>query len=849
MFRRWVGPMIAIGVFAAHAGCDQTTQPLAPPRVGESNQPPAAAFKSPDPGVKPSQAETRPRIQVEPTSFTITAEDPGLQLLVSERTAEDGPRDVASRTTWRVEPPEIATVDSLGYVRPLGVGAATIIVNAGDAEARASVVVAPREGRSWDFAHDVVPILTKYGCNAGGCHGKADGQNGLPLSFFGYDPDADHAALTREAAGRRISTLVPEQSLFLTKATGRTPHGGGPRLGINSAEYQTILAWIEAGAPRKMGEDHGALVGLSVETIGVMLAEPGARQLRVVAEFANGRRRDVTRQTVYKSLDDSTAVVDQHGRAELLRRGEADLVVRYGPRVATVRLSTPVNPGLAFDFRGLPRSNLIDDELFKRLEALKVPPSPPATDAAFLRRVTLDLTGGQPTPEEIRAFLADADPKKREKLVDRLLARPEFVQFWRIKLGDMLQISTARQGNGAYRYQEWIDSCLAENRPWDEMVRAMLTAVGDPTEFKSGGPVNYAVDALEPTAAAEQTAQRFLGLRMRCAQCHDHPFDVWTQDDYFGLAAFFAKVQRAGQGMGGMMSAKTSIVINPEGRVVHQRTGKPVAPHLLDGKTVTIGENDDPRAELARWMTAADNPYFAKATANWVWAQFFGKGIVDPADDMSRANPAVHPELLNALAKHFIERKFDLRDLIRTVATSQAYGLSSATVAGNEGDGRWFSHHTPRPLTAHQMADALAQATDVPNRFPGASPTRRAIRVSDPSVPSMILDTFGRCPRTTACASIQTPLLSLKQSLLLIGGDVIESKVASLNGYLSSALKLELEPEELVENLYYRTVCRPPTAEESSRWSAELKQASSLQEAAEDLFWALLNSREFAFNH
>ncbi|MDR3621098.1 MAG: DUF1549 and DUF1553 domain-containing protein [Paludisphaera borealis] len=849
MPRRWVGPMIAACLTVAHAGCGRATPPaVTPPRSDAS--PPRADGPTSTPHPPPIvQTEARPIFKVEPSSFTIAAEDPGVQLLAIGTDAGEAGRDLKSRVIWRVEPSGIATIDSSGYVLPLAAGAAAIVASDGGGEVRAQVVVAPRDGRSWDFATDVAPLLSKHGCNTGACHGKADGQNGFHLSLFGYDTEADLAAMARDGGQRRISPFDPRESLLLTKSTGRTPHAGGPRIALDSPDYQTLFQWIKAGAPARTGKKSGGLARITIEPSGAPLAGPGVQQLRVLAEFADGRRRDVTRQAVYKSLDESSVTVDPRGKAELLRRTEADVTVRYGPQVASVRLSTPVNPGLVFDFRALPRANLIDDELFKRLESLKVPPSPPATDAAFLRRASLDLTGAQPSPVEVRRYIGDKDPDKRIKLVDSLLARPEFIAFWRIKFGDLLQISVARQGNGAYRYQEWVDDCLAKNTPWDEMVRTMLTAVGDPTAIGTGGPVNYAMDALEPIIAAEQSAQRFLGLRMRCAQCHDHPFDVWTQDDYFGFAAFFAKVQRGGMGMPGAMMGKPTIVINPKGQVVHLRTQKPAAARLLDGKPVTIAEKDDPRAELARWMTAADNPYFAKAAVNWVWAQFFGKGLVDPADDMSRANPAVHPELLDALAKRFATKKFDLRDLIRTVATSQTYGLSSATVAGNERDTRLFSHQTPRPLTAHQMADALAQATDVPNRFPGADPFRRAIRVADPSVQSMILDTFGRCPRTSACASVQTPPLSLKQSLLLIGGDVVESKVASLNGYLAGVLKLELEPEELVENLYFRTVCRPPTAEESSRWTAELKQATSLQEAAEDLFWALLNSREFAFNH
>ncbi len=557
--------------------------------------------------------------------------------------------------------------------------------------------------------------------------------------------------------------------------------------------------------------------------------------------------RDVTRQALYKVNDDASLSVSPEGRGELLRRAEADVIVRYQSHVQTARLATVVNPALELDFGRLPRRNFIDDELYKRLSSLKVPPSPPASDAAFLRRISLDLTGEQPTPEQIRLFLTDKDPDKRLSLVERLLARPEFVLFWRIKLGDLLQISQGRQGNGAYRYQEWIDRCLSENTPWDVMVTKMLTALGDPNDPETGGPVNYAFDALEPNVQAEQTAQRFLGLRMRCAQCHDHPFDVWTQDDYFGLAAFFAKVQRGGMGNGAMMG-RALLTVNPKGQVMHLRTKRPAQPRLPGGAVVTLAAADDPRPALARWMSAPDNPYFARATANWVWAQLFGKGLVDPPDDLSRSNPPVHPELLDALARHFVARKYDLRDLVRTIAKSHAYGASSATTPGNERDGRLFSHQTPRPLTAHQMADALAQATDVPNTF-GTLGARLAIRITDPSVASVILDTFGRCPRTTGCAPVQTPPLSLKQSLLLISGDTIETKVTHLSGYLASALKLELDPEELIESLYLRTVCRPPSAEELSHWSAELKQATSLREAAEDLFWSLLNSREFAFNH
>lgn len=855
MPRLRIGSLVLLCGLTWSAGCSKTAVPpsvapsVARTAPGLAKNSPAkgpAAISSTSSVPESGSSAKSTALQVSPTSLTLLPGDVGFQMLAALADESSGRRDLTAEVSWVVDPPGIVTVDGSGYLRPKAAGQAKVLARMGNQEASAQVRIEDASAnRPWDFAQDIVPILTRAGCNTGACHGKADGQNGFHLSLFGYDPEGDHQALTRDASGRRVARLDPTSSLFLQKATGRVPHGGGLRIAPDSVEYRGLLAWIQAGAPLREGKTYGDLTRLDVEPADVRLGAPGPQQLRVVAHYSGGHRRDVTRLASFRVNDDSAAKVDPKGKAVLLRRAETDLIVRYQSQVMSIRLATLINPDLKFDFAKLPRRNFIDDELYKRLESLKVPPSPPAGDAAFLRRVSLDLIGEQPTPEQVRQYLGDKDPGKRIKLVDRLLADRDFVRFWRIKFGDMLQISTNRLGNGATKFQAWIDECLTENTPWDQMVRTMLTALGAPEEY-GHGPVNYALDGPDAKTQAEQTAQRFLALRIRCAQCHDHPFDVWTQDDYFGLAACFAKVQRTG---GGGMMGKTVVKINPAGQVEHLRTKKPADPRLLDKKPIKVAEKDDPRKPLADWITAPDNSYFSRAMANWTWAQFFGKGIADPPDDLSRANPPVHPELLDALAKHFVAKKFDLRDLIRTIATSEAYGLSSSTVPGNERDSRLFSHHVPRPLSAHQMADALAQATDVPNRYPLRAAKTRAIEVTDPATASAILDTFGRCPRIAGCASISTPPLSLRQSLLLIGGDVIEGKVSHLNGYLADLLKLSPEPEEIVENLYYRTVCRPPTAEELSHWTAELKQAPALQEASEDLFWALLNSREFAFNH
>ncbi len=841
--RRLLHSILAVATLLSLWGCARNTEPT--PAVGTVLAPaikPAAAKVDPE---RPVEAPKPPPLRVSPSELTLLPGDEGAQLVAHEEGTHGGLVDLTGKAEWSAEPKGIVAIEEGGYVRALASGTVTVRANVEERQGTVKIEVPGKVEHSWSFAEDIVPILTRAGCNTGGCHGRADGQNRFHLSLFGYDPAGDHQALTHDSGQRRLSRMMPEQSLLLGKVTGRVPHGGGQRIIPNSPEYRTLADWIKAGAPESQGSTHGALTKLSVDPGDARLDAPGPLQLRVIARFADGHERDVTRLANYRVNDDSAASIDPQGQAKLLRRAETDLVVRYRSQVVSTRLATLINPDLKFDFAHLPKRNFIDDELWKRLESLKLPPSPPASDAAFLRRVSLDLTGEQPLPEDVREYIANEDPDKRVKLVDGLLAKREFILFWRIKLGDMLQITSARFGNGAAKYQAWIDEQLWKNTPWDQTVRTLLTALGKPEEF-DGGPVNYALDGPDPKIQAEQTAQRFLGLRIRCAQCHDHPFDVWTQDDYFGLAACFAKVQRSG---GGGMQGKVEVKVNPSGEVEHLRTKKPAAPHLLDGSAVTVAKDEDPRKALADWMTKPDNPYFARAMANLVWAQFFGKGIADPPDDLSRANPPVHPELLDALAKHFVAHKFDLRDLIRTIVTSEAYGLSSATVPGNEQDTRLFSHHIARPLTAHQMADAIAQVTEVKNRYPGANPKRLAIEVPDPTTASQILDTFGRCSRANGCSSVATPALSLGQSLLLMGGDIIESKIENLNGYISNMLSLQPEPDEIVENLYLRTLCRPATPEEVSRWSAELKQASSLRDASEDLLWALLNSREFAFNH
>lgn len=836
------------------AGCGAPNHPAVSsrtlPDAGRPLTPPPNQTRSHPPS-KSADQPTTPRFVVVPEIHELHAGDDGVQFVAWEIDPQSGKRlrDITSNVAWRVQPEGLIAVEPGGYLSPIQAGEATLFASADGQTVEKKLRIAPANQSWWSFRDQIVPILTRQGCNAGGCHGKADGQNGFHLSLFGYDPAGDHERLTRGEAGRRLSLLRPESSLLLLKATGQLPHGGGPRLVSGSSEWAVLRAWIAAGAPWHLGADRGAVVKLEVEPRNQLVNAPGDVQLRAVAHYEDGGTRDVTRWAVYHSNDDRLVDVNARGRATVKAPGETDVIVRYLSHIAPSRLALP-RPGHKVDHGHRDLSHPIDVHIFRRLSELNVPASPPARDAVFLRRLSLDLTGQIPEPDEARAFEADATPDKRLRKIDELMTRKDFVDFWLLKFGDLLQITQARFPNSAGAYQRWLESRWKEHAPWDAMVRELLTALGDPQDFREGGPVNYAIDGADPGVQAEQTARRFLGVRLRCAQCHDHPFDVWTQDDYYGMAAFFAKLSRGGMN-DGAMTMRPRVTINPAGTVLHARTKQPADTRLLNGKRVQVPPNDDPRGALADWITRPDNPYFSRAFVNWTWAQFFGRGIVDPPDDMSAANPPVHPELLDELARRFAQEKFDIRWLIRTIASSQTYAASAEPVPGNEHDTRLFSHHIPRPLTAHQMADALARATQVPNVFPnrGLRSQVKAIEVFDPATPSTILDTFGRCPRTETCSTIGIPALSLRQSLLVIGGSVIDEKVSHLNGYLAHLLELEPSPAEIVEFLYYRSLCRAPNDEESSHWTRVLSESATLREAAEDLFWALLNSREFAFNH
>jgi len=772
--------------------------------------------------------------------------------------------------SFNTAPAGVAEISRTGYVRALAPGAVEVQTYFDGVEASASFTIRDAQPPISDFALDIVPILTKAGCNSGQCHGAAQGKGGLALSLFGYDPEADHATMTRGLEGRRVDPFQPESSLLWMKPTLTIPHAGGLRLRPESAEADRVRRWIESNTPW-LDESRGRLQRLTVEPNDRFLpAAPVEQQLHVIAEYSDGTKQDVTRLCLYVSNDPSTISVDKHGLAKLLRRGQADIVVRFANKVSTVRLAAPFNDTVDFDFKSVQRRNFVDDRVLERLEFMRLPMSPRSSDAEFLRRVYLDLIGHMPEPDLppdadfVEEFLADTSPDKRDRVIDKLLKHPDFVNFWAIKFGDLLQINSAAMGTATGSYRIWLINQLQLNksgkaRSYAEIVKSLLLAKGSlkPPQLRSetGERVYYA-SPQEVGEIAEQAARRFLGVRIRCARCHDHPLDVWTQDDYYGFTSFFGgmRVEATGEPLA------QEVKIVQENSVKHLRTGETPKLKYLGGSVVDPGDREDVRELLVDWMLDVENPRFNRMAANWIWAHLIGRGLVEPVDDLRETNPPTHPALLDELARHFSENGFDLRALIRTICQSETYQRTSTPLAGNELDEHFYSHALLKPLTAHQLADAMAQVTRVPNTFgQNLGKGTRAIDINDPNVRDYMLDVLGRCDRSGGCevGALVRPT-SLKQSLFMIISDDINGKLTRQKSQVAdwATAVRESEPSARpdlfkiqIERIHLRAYCRRPTADETDFWLKHLTEADDPTEALEDMVWAILNSREFVVNH
>ena len=698
-------------------------------------------------------------------------------------------------------------------------------------------------GASATYIKDVQPILNKVGCTSGPCHGGAKGKNGFKLSLRGYDPEFDYRAILHDLSGRRFNRTDPANSLVLLKPTQTLPHEGGLRLEKGTRYYETVLKWLSEGAP--YGDPvSGAVTELTIEPKEFFADRVGPeQQLKVTATYADGSLRVVTEDAIYESNTPTVAEVSDAGLIKTVRKGEAAMLVRYEGKLSVVNV-TAITDKPGFDWKDLPEHNYIDRFINAKLRRLKILPSEPASDAEFLRRVSFDLTGVPPTPEELTAFVDDTSRDKRARKIDELMARPEFINHWAVKWSDLLQVNRAKLGDkGVWAFREWIRESLAENKPYDVMVRELITARG--STFRNP-PANFFRFSSDAKAAMETTTQLFLGVRMVCAQCHDHPFEKWTQNQYYQLTAFFAAVDTKPG-----LDSDEQIVYDKRDDfdVKHPKDGRVMpAKFLFDVEDHGIREREL-RASLADWLTAKANPFFATAMTNRLWSYFFGRGIIEPVDDIRATNPATNPALLEALAQDFLDHDYDLRHLIRTIANSRTYQLSFQTNEWNTDDETNFSHAYPRRLAAEQLFDAIHVAAGARPRYAQVPRNALAQDFPDPTVgQGGFLDMFGRPERQTSCECERRTDFSLVQALNLVNGATIADAIADPDGRIANLVLSGASDRQIVDQLYMAALSRLPRANERDLVLTYFAGKGNRAESAQDLLWALLNSNAFLFN-
>jgi hypothetical protein len=717
----------------------------------------------------------------------------------------------------------------------------------GDPGTAAADAVIPDVSEGSTFRNHVIPVLTKAGCNSGACHGAAAGKNGLALTLRGYDPEADYNALTRQAEGRRVNPIDPARSLLLLKPTEAVPHLGGKRFSPDSPEYRVLATWIASGMAAP-GASDPRLVRLDVSPARQALAVGATARLRVVAHFSDGRAEDVTRWARFQTADENVAQVDEHGAVTVKGSGETALSIGYLTGVAAVRVVSPYTHTVADEvYAASPRANFIDGHVLRKLRELNIAPSAQSRDEEFIRRAHLDAAGILPTADDVRAFLADTSADKRTRLVDRLLERPEYVDYWAYKWSDLLLVSTRKLGpNNMRAFSEWIRASVAANQPWDAFVRDLTTAQGRSTE---NGAVNYYLIHRNQIDLTENNTQAFLGLTLTCARCHNHPMEKWTQRDYYAFSNLFSRISIKDDA--GAKGDATLVVTAPTGEIRHPRTGQVLPPTPLDGKPMPADAAQDRRAYLADWLTSPDNPLFARTVVNRVWANFFGRGLVHPMDDLRATNPASNQELFDAVTRDFVAGGFDVKRLVRTIMLSAAYQRASEPNATNAGDDRYYSRYLVRRLPAEVILDAISSTTGVPEEFPGYPHGTRAIQLPDTRVDSYFLSIFGRPAREITSSSERMQDPTLTQALHAINGDTLTRKLQASSGLVAVLSKPGVTPDQAIERLYLTALSREPTTDERRKLSAILAGAApaARRGAVEDVVWAVVTSKEFLFNH
>jgi hypothetical protein len=796
-----------------------------------------------------------------PAEVPLAGPDARQQLLAIEEADGVATADRTSGARFESSDPKVAVVGTDGVVRAAADGEAVVTATSGGRRATARVRVTRfREAaaRHDTFRNHVQPVLTRAGCNSGACHGALAGKGGLKLSLRGYDPVADHFALTRQAQARRVDREEPARSLLLLKATRTVPHGGGERFADDSPEYEVVRAWVAAGAAAPADADP-RLDRLEVFPAAARLKPTDTLRVVVRAWYADGHAEDVTTLARFGSSEEQVATASEDGLVKVAGHGEAAITVVFGDRVAAMTVASPFPNALAPEaFADSPRLNFIDGHVLKKLQSLRLPPSPQCTDREFIRRAFLDAAGILPSPTEVERFVADPAADKRAKLIDALLARPEFTDYWAYKWSDVLLVSTRKlPGPAMWAFYRDVRQSVADNKPWDRFARDVLTARGG--NLQNGG-ANYFVLHKDTSDLTETTAVTFLGTSITCARCHNHPLEKWTQDQYWAFANLFGRV-----GMkNGEQAGEVVVTSLPAGEVPHPRRGVAVAPAPLDGKPLPSDSPLDRRQYLADWLTAPDNPFFARALVNRVWKNFLGRGLVEAEDDLRATNPPTNPELLDALAADFIAHKFDVRHTIRMVMNSAAYQRSAKPLPQNAADDRFYSRYLIRRLPAEVILDAYSQVTAVPTPFTQVytgveggtaattnyPPGTRALQLPDSRVASRFLDSFGRPDRVVTCACERQQDASVGQALHLNNGQTLNDKLRAKDGRVEKWLAEKVGDEEAVRRAFALALGREPAAGELAKCKSALSGTEGTRrEALEDLLWALLTSKEFLFNH
>jgi hypothetical protein len=813
---------------------------------------PAPAALPTDPGVKAQLVGQPAELIVQPEAVVLSGPRAVQQIVVTGRYADGSVRDLTAFADLTLEDAAACTLQPGGFLVPARNTTTALVVRAGGQSLRVPVEVKGVDQlRPVSFRQELIAALNVGGCNSGACHGTPSGKNGFRLSLRGFDPAADYLQLTRDVLGRRTDRHGPENSLILQKALARVPHEGGQRFPPSSIPAQVFKAWLAEGL-RDDPTDLPPLKGIEILPGSRVLNQPARwQQLAVRAHFGDGSVRDVTRLTVFSSSDSAVADVSSSGLVEFQQSGEVAILCRYLEELVAVRL-TYLEPKPGFAWSAPPEHNYVDTHVFAKLKMLSLQPSELCTDQEFVRRVYLDVCGILPTAAETKAFLADADKDKRAKLIEQLLERPEYADFWTLKWLDVLRSNRKSiQLKGAHVYQQWLHRHMRKNTPLDEIVRELLTAKG--STF-ANPPANFFRVARDPQNLAETTAQLFFGIRMQCAKCHNHPFERWTQDDYYSMAAFFARVKQKKDavepGAGPQAQGAAEVVyIDRGGEVVQPRTGKPIPPKFMGGPVATVPAGKDRREVLADWLTSVDNPFFAKSVVNRIWYHLMGRGIVDPVDDFRDSNPAANDALLDALAKDLAAHRFDAKQIMRVILSSRTYQLSAQTNEFNKDDNKYFSHAVTRLLTAEQMLDAICTATDVPEKYPGLPLGTRAVQLPDGEVNHVFLKTFGQPARELACECEREGDSNLAQALQLINGPTINEKVRNANNRLGQLLAQKLPETEILEQLYLATLSRSPAEGEVRAALEHVEKGADKRKAWEDVQWALINSKEFLFRH